>query len=88
MGSSLNRAIRTAKRNYYSLQLDPKLNPKKLWKNIRNIGISSKAQDKCTEDPNILMNNFFSASQHFSVADSEIIHRNCSSFNFQTVTTI
>lgn len=55
--------IRSAKTNYYASKLSTSLPPKKLWSNLRQIGVSEKKNNvKCDFDPDDLNKHFLSTT--------------------------
>lgn len=53
-------SITAAKRRYLFQHLSPSLSPKKLWDNLKSLGVTKSSDDsKCFEDPDTLANKFF-----------------------------
>lgn len=54
----VNYVTRQAKFNYYSSKFSTSLTSKKLWSNLREIGIGRKNNVECLLDPNVLNDTF------------------------------
>lgn len=82
-----NQIIRKAKQLYFGRNLCTSLPPKKLWNNIRRLGIHTRSESSCCLDPDELNKQFISVGDVVS-SQTELNPNNfCgTSFQFSSVT--